>query len=194
MPSLLKWPARCVQVNVFRNGDEKSQSLPIYFGSLIGVTDHGTRATATAIAARANGSQCLKPWFIPDLWKENSTPPNNKFNESIDIYTPPNPGPGTGYTTAHIGTELTPYPGNPNQAISPGDFFEIEEAQSYEEAIAGCHITKAIGDTITTLPGRRVGPTGQGLRYSTSEWTRDCEHRLLQPGRVLRASTPDRHV
>ena len=74
--------------------------------------------------------------------------PDRNVRAAGDIYTAPSEsGPGTGYTTADIGTVLTLKPGNPHQAISPSDFFEIEDASDYEESITGCRITKAIGDT-----------------------------------------------
>ena len=121
-PAVSPWPGRCVRVNVFRNGEEGSPLLPMFFGQAVGLQSQGTRATATAIAAHANGSKCLKPWIIPDMWEEH-TAPTDEFNPPGDIYMPPNEsGPGTGYTTAHIGTVLTLKPGNPQQAISPSDF------------------------------------------------------------------------
>jgi hypothetical protein len=53
--------------------------------------------------------------------------------------------------------------GNPATAISPSDFYEVETATDYEEAITGCEITKSIGDTVEALPGNRVGPTNHGV-------------------------------
>lgn len=157
-------PGRCVRVNVFRNGEQGSPLLPIWFGQLLGLTDQGTRATATAIAADANGSNCLKPWIIPDRWLEVA-PPADTFDEmGGDVYQAPTElAAGTGYTTDDYGTVLTLKAGNPHQAISPSDFYEMEEASSYEEAITGCRITKKIGDSVWVLPGGRVGPTNHGV-------------------------------
>ena len=39
--------------------------------ALVGLTAQGVRATATAQAAIANASDCLKPWAIPDRWIDN---------------------------------------------------------------------------------------------------------------------------
>lgn len=159
---------RCVRVNVFRNGEEDSPTLPVWFTMAVGLSNQGTRATATAIAAQANGSNCLKPWIIPDLWEEHQGSPDT-FDPPGDIYTAPTEaGPGTGYTAEMFGTELVLKAGNPHQAISPSDFYEMEDATSYEEAITGCEITKKIGDTVTALPGNRVGPTNHGVDALTA--------------------------
>ena len=159
----------CVQVNVYRDGSNGSTPLPVYIAGLLGANDQGIKATATAVAASANGTNCMKPWLIPDKWLERLNP-TNAFNPSIappgDEYTPYNyqtNTPGTGYTLADIGTPIVLKPGNPNQAISPSDFYEIETATNYEESIVKCLISKTIGDTITALPGNRVGPTNQGV-------------------------------
>jgi Flp pilus assembly protein TadG len=60
----------CVQVNVYRNGNLGSTSLPTFFGPILGITSQGVRATATAIVGPANTTTCLKPWALPDEWRE----------------------------------------------------------------------------------------------------------------------------
>jgi hypothetical protein len=111
----------------------------------------------------------MKPWLIPDKWIERLNPANT-FDPQVappgDEYVPFNyqtNTPGSGYTLADIGTEIVLKPGNPNQAISPSDFYEIETAVDYEEGIVKCLITKNIGDTVTALAGNRVGPTNHGV-------------------------------
>lgn len=155
--------ASCVRVDVYRDGGQlraggnnASATLPTFFAHAFGIGSQTTRATATAMHAIANGSMCLKPWLIPD--KFNDVNGDGKFDsDDGDTYIQP------GWTLDDVGTVLTLTPGHPNQAISASDFFEIEEATSYEEAIYGCEITKQIGDIVNTLPGHRVGPTGQGV-------------------------------
>jgi hypothetical protein len=158
----------CVKVNTYRNGEEGSATLPMFFGPFFGVTEQGARASATAIAQNASGTTCMKPWLIPDRW-EDLVPPTTAFNEG-DNYAPPlyddegNATGGTGYRFPDDnGVMLTLKAGNPAQSISPSDFYEIETATDYEESITDCKITKSIGDTVTALPGNRVGPTNQGL-------------------------------
>jgi hypothetical protein len=66
---------RCAQVDVYRNGQFASTPLPTFFGLLIGRTSQGVRATATARAATANSTDCLRPWAVADKWIENATTP-----------------------------------------------------------------------------------------------------------------------
>jgi hypothetical protein len=184
--------AWCAQVNVFRDGTNSSTALPVYFAPLFGLTSQRTRATATAAAQSANGTRCLKPWIIPDKWQEN-TGPADEFNPPGDVYIPydyANNIAGTGYTLADIGTTVLLKPGNPHQAISPSFFFEIEEAQSYEEAIVGCEITKIIGDTVNTLPGNRIGPTRQGVDTLTANGPVDVIIAMFSPVEFLNVVNP----
>ena len=119
----------CVRVDVYRN-QTRGNPLPTFFGRLVGVTDQGVRATATALAAMANSTDCLKPWAIADKWLERrpdnpgtwssgwdgetATTPSS-FDRydiqgqtvtlksgDVDEYTPPTEdSPGTGFTLAN---------------------------------------------------------------------------------------------
>lgn len=160
-------PASCLKVQVYRDSAH-STAMPTFLANLFGTSTQGVRAMAVAQTAPATGSSCMKPWLIPDRWQD-VTPPNNTFDPPDDNYVRPtkddqgNITYGTGWTPLDIGTELTLKPGNPNQAISPSDFYEIETATDYEEAISGCKIAKNVGDPVTALPGNRVGPTNHGV-------------------------------
>ena len=148
---------------MYRN-QEQGNPLAVWFSQLIGVTDQGVRATAIARASPASFADCLKPWLIPDKWIENLAP-TTEFNyaegegETSDVYVKP------GWSEADIGTELTLKEGNPstNDPIAPGDFYRIEEANTYEEAIVGCEIHQGIGDNVIIRPGNGVGPTKHGI-------------------------------
>jgi hypothetical protein len=167
-PCNARRPEACIRVDVFRNGTLGSSPLTTWFATLFGKNSQGTRASAVAETAPATGSKCMKPWLIPDRWSE-VTAPTNTFDLPDDSYTRPTITEdgtinyGTGWNPLDIGTELTLKAGNPATAISPSDFYEIETATDYEEAIYGCRITKNIGDTVTALPGNRVGPTNSGV-------------------------------
>jgi len=65
----------CVRVDVYRNGELASPTLPVLFGPVLGITTQGVRATATAQASAANGTDCLKPWAVADKWLERDDPP-----------------------------------------------------------------------------------------------------------------------
>jgi Flp pilus assembly protein TadG len=62
-------PDTCVKVDVYRNA-ARGNALPVFFGSLVGVANHGVRATATAQIVTGNTTDCLKPWAIVDRWDE----------------------------------------------------------------------------------------------------------------------------
>ena len=64
----------CVRANVFRN-QTRGNPLPTWFGSLVGVSTQGVRATATAEVRFGRASaECIKPLAIPDKWREMQTP------------------------------------------------------------------------------------------------------------------------
>jgi hypothetical protein len=116
-------PDTCIRVEVFRN-QVRGNPLPRFFLPLVGVAEHGIRATATAQVATGAKTTCLKPWVVPDKWADlldTTTPidsewtiddtfdrynrPNQNPNswtllgDPKDFYTPPTEGdPGTGYT------------------------------------------------------------------------------------------------
>ena len=50
----------CVRAGVYRN-QARGNALPMFFGQILGLTDQGIRATATAQVMAANASECLKP-------------------------------------------------------------------------------------------------------------------------------------
>lgn len=86
----------CVQVDVFRNGQNGSTGLPVFFAPLLGITSQGTRATATAQALAANAVNCLKPWAVMDRWADAQDNPWTQASiyapSTGDTYVPPYPG------------------------------------------------------------------------------------------------------
>jgi Flp pilus assembly protein TadG len=158
----------CIKVVVTR------PDTPTFFAKVVGVNSQTVNAMAVAMAGAGNASSCLRPWFIPDGWEEHSSPANTTFNPGVDIYRLPNPGPGTGYTTAMIGTVITLTEGDPHDTIAPGNYYEADitggggGTSEYSAAITGCvgvtkHInpgtTCPLGSTdpgcMNILPGRR---------------------------------------
>jgi Flp pilus assembly protein TadG len=138
----------CVRVDVHRDGTNGSATLPTYFAPLFGISTQATLATATAQAAVANASDCLRPFAIPDKWVElnptagtwSSTSVFNRYQMTgknkgtvltpADTYTPPtDSGPGSGFTiAADYGSAVTLKFGNPNGSdpISPGWFLPVD--------------------------------------------------------------------
>ena len=131
----------CIRVDVYRNV-ARGNPLPTFFGGLVGLTEQGTRATATAQARAANATNCLKPWIIPDKWTEIHPTPgpwdpltsaynthtgrgNNRTPlANPDVYAPPSSPDMTGFraegTPNDIGMAITLYAGPPNQQSGGG--------------------------------------------------------------------------
>lgn len=65
----------CIRVDVFRNQRPNGSPLPTFFATLFGVSEQGVKATATAEVMWGTQASCVKPWAIPDKWKENQTAP-----------------------------------------------------------------------------------------------------------------------
>lgn len=139
----------CVRVNVYRN--QQKNPLPTVFARLVGVTDQGVRATATAQVLFGNTTQCLKPWAIPDKWFDNldTDPPIDAIwtpddvwerydirgagvptllPEPRDVYVPPSDGnAGSGFRLPEdLGRQVYLKQGNPHQALNAGWFFPID--------------------------------------------------------------------
>jgi len=116
----------CVQVDVYQDSTHTSSTIPTLFGVLWGQTSQGIRATATAQVLTANGSNCLLPWVIPDLWLENGGTPLT-YDIGVDNYEPPIPGPRVGgYSVANIGDYILLNAGSPGDALQPGLYFEAD--------------------------------------------------------------------
>jgi hypothetical protein len=56
----------CVRANVYRN--QQRDPLPTWFGRLLGITQQGVRATATARVLAGNSASCMRPWALTDKW------------------------------------------------------------------------------------------------------------------------------
>jgi hypothetical protein len=121
----------CVRVDVFRNGENASPTLPVVFGRLLGISSQGVKATATAQAAPASAAQCLKPWAVADKWLEAGgaawTQQSIYEPAKGDSYVPPYGGNGTGFSAKDAngdpvdwGMQLTLKLAHSGPAGSPG--------------------------------------------------------------------------
>ena len=72
IPAVPAWSARapdtCVKVDVFRNQRAGGNPLPMFFSRLVGITNQGVRATATAQIITGDTTDCLKPWADSRQW------------------------------------------------------------------------------------------------------------------------------
>lgn len=184
-------PDTCIKVDVFRNQRSGGNPLPMFFGQILGLQNQGVQATATAQMLVGDRADCVKPWAVPDKWIElnpGAGPwlPTSDFERYVqngpnagqllnpaDVYTPPSQaGPGTGFRLPDdYGVPITLKHGNPQQAISPGQFFPVvinpvegPGGANYRDNIATCDPTViGPGTILQTEPGNMVGPTSQGV-------------------------------
>ena len=109
-------PEGCIRVDVMRGAPDffdntHTNTLPIFFASMLGVVSQSVRATATAQATSGNASECPTPWAVADKWLEvdNAAPSVDPtqwdqydvFKIGTDVYRAPlvgQPGPPTGFT------------------------------------------------------------------------------------------------
>lgn len=183
-------PDECVRVDVYRN-QERGNALPTFFAQLVGVMEHGVKATATAQVAAGVSSTCIRPWGIPDKWVEVVPTPQpwdleaqfNRYSKQGNNYTPLTPGdyyvpatsgsPGSGFSVPEdIGLRVQLKIGSPQDvSLSAGNFLPITlpgacdvGGNCYRENIASCNgTTLKVGDVVDTEPGNMIGPTKQGV-------------------------------
>ena len=153
----------CVRANVFRTNyaGAGGTPLPTFFAGLVGITQQGVRATATAQMLAGSGTaDCTKPWAIPDKFIENQDPawdPGDTFERYVqngnnagdlvpnaDVYIAPTAGsPGTGFSlpTDH-GVRLVLRPANSSGVVSPSHYQSIRllgpGIDDYRTAIETC--------------------------------------------------------
>ena len=131
IPPCLAQPG-CVRADVFRNTPDRpyrsgatlGAPVPTFFGPLVGVTQQGVRATATAEVASGNLVKCMLPFAVIDRWADNYDPtpvttyfpndgltgtagwtPNDAYQPTmspVDVYIPPYDG-----NTNHTGWNVT---------------------------------------------------------------------------------------
>lgn len=146
-------------------------------------------ATATARISNTCSGDCFKPWSISDKWTELSIPPNNQFDDGVDLYDPVT----TGYNwPANNGLQATLKVGNPAQAITPGFFYAVDfpplnrgtpdtGGSVYRDNVATCGEGSFVAkdDQLQVEPGNMIGPTKQGLQDlialdPTASWDPGC--------------------
>jgi len=138
----------CVAVDVYRDGTNNSSTLPTFFLRLININSQGTKAHAVAWAVAANGTGCLRPWFLP-------TPPG--------LVTPGSYG---------LQVQL-----HENQAAdgssTPSGYQQLDVGaggkdirSAIESCLSGAALNGgyAVNQTVDTEPGGKQGPEAQGVQ------------------------------
>jgi Flp pilus assembly protein TadG len=170
-----------VKVTVFRQAS-RGNPLSTLIAQYFGVATADIAATATAEAADANAMTCVKPFTIPDKWREVQTPPwdgsdtydafNNRGEPlaNPDVYIPANQPGYTGYNQESERGQRLEIRAATGNNITVSFYFSlalgkppITGGAEYDWNIANCNTTiYHWGDPLTTEPGAMAGPTIQG--------------------------------
>jgi hypothetical protein len=188
--------ANRVQVNVYRDaahGNPVALLIAHYFG----LDTADIWATATAEASKASGMTCVKPFTVPDKWREVGNPPwdgsstydaFNKRGEPLspsvaDVYIPADQPGYTGYNQeSNRGQELVIRAGTGDN-ITVSFYFSLAlggetGGSTYDWNIANCNrMVMHWGDLLLQEPGNMMGPTVHGVealiaRDPNAEWDR----------------------
>lgn len=170
-----------VRVRVIRSED-RGTPVPNVFARAIGFPTSDVRAVGAARAGMANAVRCPLPFALVDrFWKGSPEDRMSRFDDSFirppDSYvagsrsaTVPQEGDRTGWGELDFGTPWRIYPGQNNQAPTPGYYYPVSLDQTggdpYRDWIVGCRSpdrTFALGQELLIEPGRMVGPTNQGF-------------------------------
>jgi Flp pilus assembly protein TadG len=142
----------CVQVSVYQDGTHSSATLPTYFARVFAVNSQGVKATATAQVSAANGSGCMRPWFIQDFYTDSNGNGRYDSGEPIAGYQLP----------ADIGKVVQFHLNS-----APSSYGQLDVGSGGDgirDAIKYCAgPTFAIGQTAQTKPGNTLGPEKQGM-------------------------------
>jgi Flp pilus assembly protein TadG len=168
-----------VKASVYRDA-KHDNPLSTLVAQYFGIATADVAATATAEATPANAETCVKPFTIPDRWKEVGNPPFDSMTSTFDpttgdVYIPADQPGYTGYdAVADKGTMIMIRAGTGNN-ITPSFYFSwsmpngtggpvITGANWYRNNIDGCNQTLVHwGDLMTQEPGNMDGPTVQGM-------------------------------
>jgi hypothetical protein len=161
-------------------------------GGFFGVDSANMEATATAEASPANAMTCVKPFIIPDKWREVTDPPFDPMSSTFEMYDKkgnPLPNPDvyidvfdeenyTGYNQeANRGDRMILRAGSGNN-IEPTFYYSLSigvggdqvpggltGGAAYEWNIANCNTTIiGITEIVIQEPGNMMGPTIDGAQ------------------------------
>jgi Flp pilus assembly protein TadG len=154
-----------VKVTTYRTKAHKNP-VTLYFLKILNpVLENKADITAKATAQvfRLSGTNCLKPWCIPDRWNDtnhnNTWDPGESYDPRITGYKVPN----------DIGVQVTLRPADSlwqSCWYYPARFPGYSGGVDYRDWISGCldpDLIIHIGDRLDIEPGNMVGPTKQGL-------------------------------
>jgi hypothetical protein len=180
-----------VRVRVHR---DRGRGNPVgtFFAKAMGITEVDVNAVAAAQVWPANGTDCVLPFAIPDLWRIPEDGPDRILDPagSGDYYPAINdvwdPGRGDYYIPATDGGNYTGYGMDkigrltklttsiPSESPQEGFYYSIRlpgmtGGNDYRQAIQDCwdppwgDVEFEIGDEVIKEPGNMIGPTQQGF-------------------------------
>lgn len=174
----------------------RGNPFPLYFGTVIGVPVMDIVVVARAGIINMCASKCVMPFVVPTdfEWDDLAAPGTQYYdNGQYDVASPQELASVTpiGYTHEDIGTQIVIKPGDPSDAIAPGQYNLIDlpplnkgtpttGAAMVRENIMGCtgsssEATVGSGDELLLEPGNSKGPVVQGVtdlisQDSTAYW------------------------
>ncbi len=136
----------CSRVDVFRDGTHSSTALPTFFLRIANLQSQKVRAHAVAQIIPANGTGCMRPWFVPNTFTDGN---GNGVYDNADIGTPvefhENATP-SGYGQLDVGSGGNAIRDAIRECVSGGPYVVTEPPTAYP-----------------TKPGGTVGPEKQGI-------------------------------
>ncbi|MFB3903044.1 MAG: pilus assembly protein TadG-related protein [Acidobacteriota bacterium] len=142
-----------------------------FFAKVLGISSANIAVRAIAEAfPNAVGSACAKPWFIPNtLLSSNALCGTGNACASNEVMILPDGTVNQTFVNQYVGVQRTIKPGNPQNALTPGQFYAVRLGDSaggndYRTNIASCP-----GELVTCQktygvePGNMIGPTNQGV-------------------------------
>lgn len=151
-------------------------ALRTYFMRIVDAGSNNLSDVTAVAAARwypVCGTNCIKPWAIPDRWDDVN------LNGALDPGEPYDPV-TTGYNApGDVGALVVLKTGHPSDAVAPGQFYPIDlpsldcgcgvdpvpGGAEYRDNIATCNQWPVnVGDRMVTENGNMVGPTRQGMQ------------------------------
>jgi hypothetical protein len=177
-----------IKVSAYRTA-ERGNPLSTLIAQYFGMATASVGATATAEVSPANGMTCVKPFTIPDKWREIGEPPwdgtdtydafDNKGNPlppaTADVYIPATDANGnvnpdyTGYNNERERGQRLVIRAGTGDNITVSFYFSlalggITGGAEYDWNIANCNkLVMHYGDPLIQEPGAMVGPTIQGI-------------------------------
>jgi len=150
----------CVHVDVFRDGTHNSTTLPTFVMRIANIQSQGTKAHAIAQVVPANGTGCMRPWFVIDRYTDVNG--DGLFASPPDLYS--DGATGTGYKIPDdFGTPVT-FHAN----LSPSGYGQVDVGSGgngINTAIEQCVSNQVyyVGETVRVKPGSTNGPEQQGV-------------------------------